>query len=173
MNIGLKGALRILLVEDNAADIYLLRLALAKAGLTVELTVIEDGAEALAFVRRQGKYAATPIPDLAVLDLNLPKAGGAAVLEAMRQNPDMSHVPVAIMSSSAGPRDQTKDTELGIRRYITKPPGLEEFMHIGQVLKEILLESTAALAPPGSTSVPGEKRVITLENIIANQSHNR
>ncbi len=153
MNTGLRSTPRILVVEDNAADIYLLRLALAKAGLTVDLTVIEDGAEALVFARRQGKYAATPIPDLAVLDLNLPKLGGSAVLEAMRQNPELSHVPVAIMSSSEGPRDQTKVTELGIRRYITKPPGLEEFMHIGQVLKEMLLEGSAGPPRPGSTSV--------------------
>jgi len=133
-------AFRILLVEDNAADTYLLRRALKDAGLNVELTVIEDGAEALAFVRHEGKYAARPIPDLAVLDLNLPKLGGATVLHALRQNTDLCHVPVAIMTSSTGPREQVKAEELGDGRFITKPPDLEDFLKIGQVLKEMLLE---------------------------------
>ena len=64
---------RILLIEDNAADIYLMRLTLKDAGLKFDLTVIEDGAEALGFARGQGKHAASTVPDLAILDLNLPK----------------------------------------------------------------------------------------------------
>jgi CheY-like chemotaxis protein len=132
---------RILLVEDNAADIYLLRQALTGAGLNFELTVIEDGAEALAFVRGQGKYAAHSIPDLAVLDLNLPKNGGTVVLEAMRQNQKFCRVPVAIMSSTAEWRERTRTTELGVQRFITKPPDLEDFLQIGHVLKEILFAS--------------------------------
>lgn len=130
----------ILLVEDNDADVYLMRHALQDAGLDVELTVIEDGAEALAFVRQEGKYAGSPIPDIAILDLNLPKVGGAVVLQAMRQSEAMSAVPVAIMTSSATPREQAETAELGISRFITKPPDLEGFLQVGQVLKEILLE---------------------------------
>jgi two-component system response regulator len=132
---------RILLVEDNPADVYLLRQALSAAGLSVEWTVIDDGGEALAFGRRQGKYAALPIPDLAVIDLNLPKTGGAAVLAAMRQQKDLSHVPVAVISSAAEAPEQTKAKELGFDRYITKPPDLEDFLKIGQVLKKMLMES--------------------------------
>ncbi len=156
MNTGRRHALRILLVEDNPADTYLLRLALAKTGLTIQLTVIEDGAEALALARGEGKYAATPVPDLALLDLNLPKVGGVAILEAMRHNQNLCHVPVAVITSSAAPRDQTKITELGIRHYITKPGTLREFMQIGQVLKEILLENngpTPASSPNGGRNV--------------------
>ena len=137
---------RILLVEDNAADIYLMRKAMKDAGLVVELTIIEDGAEALACARRQGKYAGSPIPDLAILDLNLPKAGGAAILQAMRQNKDMSKVPVAITTSTAAPREQAKAEELGIERFITKPADLEAFLQIGYVLKELLERK------PGPTS---------------------
>ena len=143
----------ILLVEDNSADIYLLRHALRDAGLEVELTIIGDGAEALAFARGQGKYAAAPIPDLAVLDLNLPKAGGAAVLKAMRQNEHLSHVPVAILTS-AEPREQTKPIELGIGRFITKPPDLDDFLQIGQVLKEMLIESKTGTPLTGPANVP-------------------
>ena len=133
----------ILLLEDNAADIYLFRQALKSAGLNFELTVIENGADGLAFARRQGEYAGSSIPDLAVLDLNLPKGGGDSVLEAMRQNKDLGLVPALIMSSTAGPREQARAKELGIERFITKPPNLEEFLQIGQVVKEVLLKNRA------------------------------
>lgn len=134
----------ILLLEDNAADVYLFRQALKGAGLVFRLTVIEDGADGLAFARHPGEYATT-IPDLAVLDLNLPKVGGALVLKAMRQNKDLEHVPVFIMTSSAGPREQAWARELGVERFITKPLYLEEFLQIGHVVKEALLKSTAGL----------------------------
>src|ERR1700722_950128 len=81
---------RILLVEDNDADVYLFRKALETAGLQFELTVMRDGAEALAFVRRQGKYSASSVPSLVVLDLNLPKDGGIQVLRAIRERETFS-----------------------------------------------------------------------------------
>jgi len=134
---------RILLIEDNAADIYLFRHALNAAGLNFELTVIEDGADGLAFARRQREYAASAIPDLAVLDLNLPKSGGASVLQAMRQNKELERVPVFIMTSSAGQFEQASAWELGVERFITKPLDLEDFLQIGHVVKEVLLKSAA------------------------------
>ena len=133
----------ILLVEDNAGDIYLFREALKAAGLNFELTVIENGADGLAFARRQGEYAASSVPDLAVLDLNLPKSGGTTVLEAMRQSKDLERVPVLIMTSSAGAGEQARVRELGVERFITKPPDLEDFLQIGHVVKEVLLKSRA------------------------------
>jgi CheY-like chemotaxis protein len=75
---------RILLVEDNTADVYLFRKALAAAGLNFELTVIEDGGSGMAFVRGEGEYADIPVPDLAVIDLSLPKNDGIQILEAFR-----------------------------------------------------------------------------------------
>ena len=70
---------RILLIEDNTADIYLFRKALANAGLVFELTVIEDGGRAMAFARGDGEYAASPVPDIAIIDLNLPKHDGIQI----------------------------------------------------------------------------------------------
>jgi CheY-like chemotaxis protein len=131
----------ILLVEDNAADVYLFREALKAAGLKFELTVIENGADGLAFARRQGAYPASSVPDLAVLDLNLPMNGGASVLEAMRQTKHLEYVPVFIMTSSAAPREQAWAKELGVERFITKPADLEDFLQIGHVVKEVLLKS--------------------------------
>jgi CheY-like chemotaxis protein len=134
---------QILLVEDNPADIYLFREALKAAGLKFELTVIENGADGLAFARRQGEHAASSVPDLAVLDLNLPKGSGASVLEAMRQSKDLERVPVFIMSSSASAWEQARARELGVERFITKPADLDDFLQIGHVVKEVLLKSLA------------------------------
>ena len=86
----------ILLIED-AADVRLLRLALKETGLAFELTVIEDGAEALAYIRREN--AGMPRPDLVVLDLNLPKNSGMEVLEALRRSKELSNVAVAVVTS--------------------------------------------------------------------------
>lgn len=134
----------IVLVEDNAADIYLFRQAMEGTGLNFELTVIEDGAEALAFAMRDGNYAESPVPDLVVLDLNLPKIGGCEVLEALRQNRELSNLSVAVLTSSTALRDNEKCKQLGVARYITKAPDLEEFLRLGEIVKQILLERTGA-----------------------------
>jgi two-component system, chemotaxis family, response regulator Rcp1 len=131
---------RILLVEDNDADVYLFRKALESAELNFELTILQDGAQALAFVRREGKYAASPVPDLAVMDLNMPKNDGVEVLEAIRNSEWFSNMPVVITSSSASPRDQNKVARLGIERYVQKPNDLEVFLSLGAVFKQILHE---------------------------------
>jgi len=119
---------QILLVEDNPGDIYLFRQALKGAGLNFELTVIEDGEEALAFAKRDGKYAGSPVPDLAVLDVNLPKIQGTEVLGAMCRNEELAHVPVVLSK------------EFSVAHYMMKPLDLEDFLQIGNVLKQLLLE---------------------------------
>jgi CheY-like chemotaxis protein len=129
---------RILLVEDNAGDVYLFEKALNEAQLRFELTVVRDGAQALAYIRREGNYANRPIPHLAVLDLNLPKSGGLQVLRAMRESRDLAAVPVAVASSSASPQDLAQTQELGVERYVTKPPDLDAFLEIGQVFRKML-----------------------------------
>lgn len=128
----------ILLIEDNPGDVALIRMALRNAGLDCDLTVIDEGGEAMAFVQQQGKYGASRAPDLAILDLNLPKNDGLEILAAMRGNQPFVEVPVAILSSSSWPRDRTKLEVFNIARYITKPPDLDEFMRIGLILKELL-----------------------------------
>lgn len=131
----------ILLVEDNAADVFLFHKALEEAELNYELTVIDDGAEALAFVRGEGKYAESPRPNIAVLDLNLPKNDGVQVLRAIRHSERLACVPVVVTSSSESLPAQAKAEQLHVTRYIRKPPDLEDFLKIGAVLKEVLDES--------------------------------
>jgi two-component system response regulator len=134
---------RILLVEDNPGDVELLRLALKKAGLDCELTVLDDGADALALVRQQGKYADAPVPHLAVLDLNVPKYDGIEILAAMRANPAYAAVRVAVLSSSSSPRERANIEKFQVSRFITKPLDLDEFLRIGVVLKELLGDSAS------------------------------
>jgi two-component system response regulator len=129
---------RILLIEDNPGDVDLLQHALAGADVRYELTVIEDGAEALAFVRRQPPYAHNPVPDLAIIDLNIPKNHGSEVVEAMRMNRAFDDVPVVVLTTSSSPRERAQVTKLGISQYVTKPSDLEEFMRIGQTVRQLL-----------------------------------
>jgi CheY-like chemotaxis protein len=131
---------QVLVVEDNPADVELLRWALDSAAVAYDLTVIEDGGEALAFVQQRGKYFASTAPDLAILDLNLPKYDGLEILEAMRASRVFAGVPVAVLSSSSSPRDRAKMEAYNIGRYITKPPDLDEYLRIGLIVKELLAE---------------------------------
>jgi len=133
----------ILIVEDNPGDIYLLRRALEQAGVNCELTVIEDGGKAVTFVREYGQKPGSHAVDLAVLDLNLPKDDGVDILQTMRASPAFAHVPAVVLSSSSSPRDLEKVQESGVKRYLTKPEDLDQFLCLGETLKDLLAESRA------------------------------
>jgi CheY-like chemotaxis protein len=138
---------RILVVDDNDADVYLLRKAFENAGLDAELTVIEDGEDALAYVRGEGKYGSARRPHAALLDLNLPKNEGTEVLEALRASSRLATVPVVVLTSSASPADELRITNLRVDRFITKPPNLEDFLQIGAVVSELLVRAKGQEAP--------------------------
>ena len=129
---------RILLVEDNPGDVELLRLALKTAGFECDLTVLDDGGEAIAMVKGQGKYADVAPPDLAILDLNVPKNDGIEIIESMRASEVYRDTQVVVLSSSSSPRDYARLERLHIARYITKPPDLDEFLNIGSQLKSLV-----------------------------------
>jgi CheY-like chemotaxis protein len=135
-----KPKIRILLIEDNPTDVDLVRRALVSAQLACELTVAEDGAEALTLLQKWN----VAVPDLVVLDLNLPKHDGVEVLQALRATSSFADVPVAIFSSSASPRERARIEPYGISRYITKPPDLDQFLMIGFTLREILKQKGKA-----------------------------
>ena len=137
----------ILVVEDNPADVGLLRLALKAAQVECDLTVLEDGAEALAFVRHR-QNPGDFVPHLIVLDLNLPKNGGLEVLEAIRANPAFSGMAVAILSSSSSPRERARIEEFGVDRFITKPLDLDGFLGIGAILKTLLGQARTGKSAP-------------------------
>jgi chemotaxis family two-component system response regulator Rcp1 len=128
----------ILVVEDNPADVQLFALALEEANLDCELTVLRDGGEALAWVRRAGEEAGQPIPDIAVIDLNLPKNDGIEVLDAMHRCPVLAWIPKLILSSSPSPVDIARATAFPNTRYLTKPCFLDQYGELGRAIVELL-----------------------------------
>jgi len=140
---------RVLLVEDNPGDVCILRIALKQAAVDCELTVLKDGEEALTYVRRAAKYADAECPDLAILDMTLPKHDAAEILTAMRSSEKMSHVRAVIMTSLASPQELTRVRKLGIEAEIVKPGNLDDFLQVGVLLKSILFQQPKALRAHG------------------------
>jgi two-component system, chemotaxis family, response regulator Rcp1 len=114
----------VLLVEDNAADVRMMREALKLAGIAHRLWVAADGDEALRFLHRQEGFAHVPRPDIMILDLNLPRISGHAVLGAAKIDPELSSIPVVVLTSSRAARDASKSYDLKADAFITKPVGL-------------------------------------------------
>jgi DNA-binding response OmpR family regulator len=131
-------AARILVIEDNISDVFLLDRALKQQAFPFELIHLLDGGAALAFIRRQAPYAGTPVPDLILMDLNLSKYTGEEILREIRSARHLEGVPVCAWSSSQSWRDKSVLMELGVERFITKPSGLDQFMEIGATLKGML-----------------------------------
>jgi two-component system, chemotaxis family, response regulator Rcp1 len=131
-------AARILVIEDNRSDVFLLDRALKKQELCFELVHLLNGGEGLAFIRRQGPYADAPIPNLIVVDLNLSKYTGQDILREIRSVKHLGDVPVCVWSSSRSRRDEALVKDLGISQFITKPTGLDQFMEVGRIIKTLL-----------------------------------
>ena len=131
-------AARILVIEDNRSDVFLLERALRKHDLRHELIHLPDGGEAMAFIRRQGIYAEAPAPDLILMDLNLAKYTGEDILREIRMAKHLAGVPVCVWSSSQSKRDEAVLKGLGVTQFITKPAGLDQFMEIGVIIKDVL-----------------------------------
>jgi CheY-like chemotaxis protein len=129
---GDRTVTRILLAEDNPADVYLLREALAaNDGAGIELIVVSDGEQAIDYLSSPGQDGRPRVLDLVVLDLNLPKSDGGEVLESIRQDPNYRAVPVIILTSSDSPSDRETAQRLGANCYLTKPSDLDAFMALG------------------------------------------
>jgi two-component system, chemotaxis family, response regulator Rcp1 len=120
----------ILLVEDNPADVVLTRDALAASKIANTVHIVEDGVEAMAFLRRQGAYADRPRPDIVLLDLNLPRKNGLEVLAEMKADEELKVIPVVILTVSSDEDDILGAYGLHANCYITKPVGLRQFEEI-------------------------------------------
>jgi DNA-binding response OmpR family regulator len=137
-------AARILVIEDNGSDVFLLERALNKQDFRFELVHLLNGGEALAFIRRQGSYEGAAIPNLILVDLNLSKYTGEDILREIRSATHLGGVPVCVWSSSRSRRDEALLKDLGVSQFITKPSGLDQFMEIGKTIKDLLAGSRAA-----------------------------
>lgn len=128
--------IEILLVEDNPGDVRLTQEALRDSKLHNRLSVVEDGVEALAFLRREGHYADSPRPDIILLDLNLPRKSGREVLEEIKQAEELKRIPVVVLTTSEDERDVMASYNLHANCYITKPVDLSQFITIVRNIKE-------------------------------------
>jgi CheY-like chemotaxis protein len=131
--------IEILLVEDSPADVDLTREALEDAKVHNNLHVASDGVEALAFLRREGRYLDAPHPDLILLDLNLPRKDGREVLAEIKADPRLRRIPVVVLTTSEAEQDILQSYDLHANCYVTKPVDLDAFMHVVRSIEDFWL----------------------------------
>jgi len=129
-------SIEILLVEDNPGDARLTIEAMRETKMRNRMHVVEDGVEAMAFLRRQGRYGEAPRPDLILLDLNLPRKDGREVLAEVKADPALKRIPVVILTTSRAEEDVLRAYELHANCYVTKPVDLAQFMKIVSQIDE-------------------------------------
>jgi CheY-like chemotaxis protein len=128
----------ILLAEDSAADVGIVRIALRDQNLNHILHVARDGEEAITFIEKADKDAKGPGPDLLLLDMHLPKYNGEEILKRLRSTEHFAQIPVVVMTSSDAPQDHDTAQRHAALFYFRKPSRLEEFIHLGVIVREIL-----------------------------------
>ncbi len=130
----MKPVLEVLLVDDNLADVYLASEALRMNANVCHVANVGDGEEALAYLRHEGRYAESALPNVVILDLRLPKKSGEAVLAELRSDPKLRSIPVVVFSTSRANRDIVRSYELGANCYLSKPVNLSEFVSTVQLI---------------------------------------
>ncbi|HXO86377.1 MAG TPA: response regulator [Gemmatimonadales bacterium] len=130
----------VLLVEDNPGDVRLTREAFAAGGVRHTLHVTRDGAAAVDFLHRIAPFADAAQPDLILLDLNLPKKDGREVLQVIKQDDALQHIPVVILTTSQAERDVLETYRLRANAYVTKPVVLEEFLRVIASIQDFWLD---------------------------------
>lgn len=135
--------IQILLVEDSPSDAQLTMAALKMAKVVNQVSHVEDGVEAMEFLRQEGKYAQSKRPDLILLDLNLPRKDGREVLEEMKGNPDFQLIPVVILTTSQAEQDIIRSYKFHANCYITKPVNFDRFLEVVQSIENFWLTVVA------------------------------
>ena len=138
--------IEILLVEDNVRDARLAVETLKESKINNNLYHVTDGIEAMRFVYRQGDYAGVPVPDLILLDLNLPRKDGREVLAEVKEDPRLRLIPVVVMTSSEAERDLVRSYGLHANAYVVKPLDMDGFVEVVQGVKDFWL--TIVKLPP-------------------------
>ncbi|MBD2439731.1 response regulator [Nostoc sp. FACHB-110] len=127
--------IEVLLVEDNPGDAELTRIALQDSKISINLNVVEDGVEAMAFLRKQNNYAKKPHPDIVLLDLNLPRKDGREVLAEIKSDDHLKRIPVVVLTTSQSEEDILRAYNLAANCYITKPVDFDQFVKIVQSIE--------------------------------------
>jgi two-component system, chemotaxis family, response regulator Rcp1 len=140
--------IRLLLVEDSPADVYLVREAMRREGLSFCLQVADNGETAIQILNRVDADAKEPPPGLLLVDLNVPRKDGAEVLERLRHSPRCGGIPVIMISSSDSATDRRRAFDLGATEYFLKPSSLAEMMSLGKMVRRLIeSHSTNVLRP--------------------------
>jgi two-component system, chemotaxis family, response regulator Rcp1 len=140
----------ILVVEDNPGDARLIKEVLNDNKIYSTLFIVNDGVEAMNFLRKEGKYKNVPIPDLVILDLNLPKKDGREVLSEIKADDELKHIPIVIMTISQAEEDILKTYNLHANCYITKPIDLNQFVKVVKSIEDFWF-SIVKLPPKSKT----------------------
>ena len=144
----MKSLPQVLLVDDNPADVGLAQEALAGGRHQSCISSVTNGEEAIAFLHRSGRYANVIRPDLVILDLNLPRKDGRAVLAEVKADHDLRSIPIVVFSTSRSMLDIARSYELGANCYVSKPGNLNDFCSVMQSIEEFWF---------GSASLPREE----------------
>lgn len=139
--------IEILLIEDNPGDVRLMTETFREGKIHNRLSIVEDGVEALAFLRREASYDSAPRPDLILLDLSLPRKGGQEVLAEIKQDHDLRRIPVVVITSSEAEKDIVQAYDNYVNCYLTKPVDLDQFMAVVRSVEVFWL--TVVKLPPG------------------------
>jgi CheY-like chemotaxis protein len=131
--------IQILLVEDSPSDAKLTLTALKLAKVANAVNHVEDGEQAMEFLRREGAYDKAPRPDLILLDLNLPRKDGREVLEELKKDPDLRTIPVVVLTTSKAEQDVLRSYQLHANCYVTKPVNFERFLEVVQSIESFWL----------------------------------
>lgn len=154
MSAALQGRpVDILLVEDNPADARLTVEALKDAKIQNRMNIVEDGAEALAYLRREGKHSEALSPDLVLLDLNLPGKDGREVLAEIKADSKLRRIPVVVLTTSQAEEDIVRSYDLHANCYITKPVNLDQFVSVVKSVEDFWL--TVVKLPPRDVAKAG------------------
>ncbi len=132
-------AVEILLVEDSPSDTELTVEALKEAKIQNHLSIVEDGVDAMDFLRRRGRFAGAPRPDFIMLDLNLPRKDGREVLAEMKSDPDLKAIPVVVLTTSSAEQDVHRAYQLDANCYITKPVDFDQFLNVVRSIESFWL----------------------------------
>jgi CheY-like chemotaxis protein len=140
--------IEVLLVEDDPGDVLMTQEAFDEHKVRNKLNVVQDGEEALAYLRREGKYAEATRPDLILLDLNLPRVDGREVLQVIKEDHDLRRIPVVVLTTSQADEDIMRSYSLHANAYVTKPVDFDSFIAVVRQIDEFFV-SVVKLPPRG------------------------
>jgi chemotaxis family two-component system response regulator Rcp1 len=138
----------ILMAEDSPTDAELAKEAFENGKLVNELIIVPNGVEAMAFVRKEGKYEKAPRPDIIMLDLNMPMKDGRQVLVELKQDPQFKAIPVVVLTTSSDEADVLKSYELQASCFVTKPMDFDKFLEVAKQIRQFFF-SVVTLPPNG------------------------